>query len=391
MRNLLIVRGGESLALSGLAYTSRTDKLKPLTSSLRIENELSYGSFRFSGLYSKDDWGPEEFQWRLGQTFDRLYRVQLEKSFRTLTTVGISYTRAREEDNRFLADTLGGFDETRLFLSQRFQSLFHFTPPVEYGANKPPVEPEAPFWVKLTASTDTLVVEDTAPAKVYFQPTASDPRKVIDWTLDIREESTNLLVKSFSGSDPFDPATWTDPKNTLPQDLYWDGRDTNGQLVPGGRYRAMFYVIKGGQYISAVTPIRVVYRLKDIPTTEEEEGLKVSFTSQILFETGQYALRPEALKQLDQVVQLLKIYKKNRVRVEGHTDSVGNIEENKVLSRKRSQSVVDYFVKTGRLPAARFDALGWGDEKPIATNETPEGRQVNRRVEITILKEAYRR
>ena len=125
-RNLLVVHGGESLATSGLAYTALTDRNKGLTPFFRVEDELSAPPYRFSLLFSIDDWGPEEFQRRFGETFDRLFRAGAERVFAGHIKLGLFYTRAREEDNRFLAPSLGGFDEWALSFSYRFGALFQF-------------------------------------------------------------------------------------------------------------------------------------------------------------------------------------------------------------------------------------------------------------------------
>jgi outer membrane protein OmpA-like peptidoglycan-associated protein len=70
------------------------------------------------------------------------------------------------------------------------------------------------------------------------------------------------------------------------------------------------------------------------------------------------------------------------VRLDAHTDSNGSNEYNKELSRKRAQSVVDYLIGNGIDPT-RLSAQGFGEEYPVSTNDTPEGREENRRVEFT--------
>ena len=70
--------------------------------------------------------------------------------------------------------------------------------------------------------------------------------------------------------------------------------------------------------------------------------------------------------------------------VGGHTDATGNPDANKTLSQKRAQAVVDYFVQQG-VDAAQLKAVGFGQEKPVAENETPEGRFKNRRIAFEVL------
>ncbi|MDX1373190.1 MAG: OmpA family protein, partial [Nitrososphaeraceae archaeon] len=77
-----------------------------------------------------------------------------------------------------------------------------------------------------------------------------------------------------------------------------------------------------------------------------------------------------------------------RVQINGHTDNVGNAVYNKVLSKKRAQSVVDYLIANG-ISAERLEAKGFGEEKPLVSNDDEiGGREINRRTEIEILGEA---
>ncbi|MCB1526080.1 MAG: OmpA family protein [Hyphomicrobiaceae bacterium] len=87
---------------------------------------------------------------------------------------------------------------------------------------------------------------------------------------------------------------------------------------------------------------------------------------------------------LDTLAEVAMSCKKGRIRVEGHTDSTGRAAFNKTLSEKRAQSVVDYLSKAG-VDASRIEAVGYGQEKPIASNNTREGRAKNRRIEFTVV------
>ena len=89
--------------------------------------------------------------------------------------------------------------------------------------------------------------------------------------------------------------------------------------------------------------------------------------------------------ELNKVVDFLKQNPKISVEISGHTDSKGSDEYNLNLSQGRSQSVVDYLISQG-IDATHLQAHGYGETKPIDTNDTEEGRANNRRVEFTILK-----
>ena len=98
------------------------------------------------------------------------------------------------------------------------------------------------------------------------------------------------------------------------------------------------------------------------------------------FDTGKATIRPESFPQLDHVVDFMARRKSVRVEISGHTDNVGKAKANKMLSEKRAKACRAYIVSKG-IEASRLDAVGHGDERPIAPNDTDEGRQKNRRME----------
>ena len=104
----------------------------------------------------------------------------------------------------------------------------------------------------------------------------------------------------------------------------------------------------------------------------------------IYFETSKYDLLPESYYELDKVVKLLKENPKMKIEIEGHTDNQGNAEKNMILSQNRAKAVMDYVVGKG-IVADRITSKGYGITQPMVENDTPENRQLNRRVEFTIL------
>lgn len=99
------------------------------------------------------------------------------------------------------------------------------------------------------------------------------------------------------------------------------------------------------------------------------------------FETGSDVLTRDSYIALDEVVQSLKVWEDVRIEIQGHTDAVGSARSNKELSYKRALSVKNYFVLQG-ISGRRLTAVGYGEERPKAENETAEGRAINRRVEL---------
>ena len=138
--------------------------------------------------------------------------------------------------------------------------------------------------------------------------------------------------------------------------------------------------------VKAPAPPLIPPGVKDLEVKQVDAGLKVSFSSRLMFKPGEAVLEPVSGKVLDQLISLLNAYPSNRVLIEGHTDKTGDKNFNLRLSELRAKGVRDYLIKHGGYEAARFQITGYGDTKPIADNGTKVGRALNRRVEVTILK-----
>ena len=123
-----------------------------------------------------------------------------------------------------------------------------------------------------------------------------------------------------------------------------------------------------------------------LQTRDSARGLIVNM-SDVLFDTGSYTLKPGAREKLAKISGILLAYPSLKIQVEGHTDSVGGEDYNQRLSEQRAQSVREYLIDQ-MVPANSVTAFGFGMTKPVATNDTPEGRQQNRRVELVVSGEA---
>lgn len=121
----------------------------------------------------------------------------------------------------------------------------------------------------------------------------------------------------------------------------------------------------------------------DILLQPIEIGAEVQLYS-IYFDTDSFRILPQSGTELQNLVMFLKNNGDLKVEVQGHTDSSGNAEKNKILSERRAKSVVDYLTENG-INISRLKFSGYGDKNPIATNETAEGRMLNRRTTIKIL------
>jgi len=111
-----------------------------------------------------------------------------------------------------------------------------------------------------------------------------------------------------------------------------------------------------------------------------EKGESVRLNN-IFFETDKYELKPESYAELNRLLQILKKNPSIQIEISGHTDNVGTVFYNLILSKNRAQAVFDYLLSAG-IDKSRLASQGYGVTKPIADNETEEGRQLNRRVEI---------
>ena len=119
-----------------------------------------------------------------------------------------------------------------------------------------------------------------------------------------------------------------------------------------------------------------------LQTRDSARGLIVNM-SDVLFDTGSYTLKPGAREKLAKISGIVLAHPGLNLQIEGHTDSVGADEFNQQLSERRADSVRDFLAEQG-VPASSITAKGFGKTQPVASNDTPEGRQRNRRVELVV-------
>jgi len=142
-------------------------------------------------------------------------------------------------------------------------------------------------------------------------------------------------------------------------------------------------------YLNASDSVEVVSEeitpvVKNVYLTPIEVGLTVRLKN-IYFDFDKTTLKSESFVELDKVVDFLKRNSSVSIEISGHTDSKGSDSYNENLSQGRSQAVVDYLISQG-IDSSRLEAHGYGESKPIDSNDTEAGRANNRRVEFTVLK-----
>lgn len=119
---------------------------------------------------------------------------------------------------------------------------------------------------------------------------------------------------------------------------------------------------------------------------EEKRGVVITLSGSVLFASGKYQLLPIAKEKLTEVATALKDQGYKKIVVEGHTDSAGSESSNEALSLKRANAVREHLVSQG-MDGSKITAVGKGESTPVATNDTPDGRANNRRVELVVTPE----
>ena len=170
---------------------------------------------------------------------------------------------------------------------------------------------------------------------------------------------------------------WSEPENLGPQ-INTTGRDCWYKISADGK--TAYYAQKNGRRhdIYSIT-LPEDKRPEPITVLAANEAVAIN---NLLFETGSDVIMPSSLPELKRIAQFIVTYG-YKVRLAGHTDNVGQPEANKTLSQARAEAVKRQLVAYG-CAAESIKAYGYGDLKPVASNETEEGRTQNRRVEITL-------
>jgi len=124
--------------------------------------------------------------------------------------------------------------------------------------------------------------------------------------------------------------------------------------------------------------------LEGATVTRVGEGIKITFDSGILFDVDSSTLRPVAQENLTDLAGILQKYEDTNILLEGHTDADGPEQYNMDLSERRARSVANYLASMG-VDMRRMSVTWYGETQPVADNDTVEGKQQNRRVEVAIM------
>jgi outer membrane protein OmpA-like peptidoglycan-associated protein len=131
---------------------------------------------------------------------------------------------------------------------------------------------------------------------------------------------------------------------------------------------------------------------KELQLKETEKAVTMKLEGDVLFDFGKAEIKPEAEQTLDKVGTVIAQFPEGKVLIAGHTDSKGSRSVNHQLSKRRAQAVKDWLVRKKGVAESSITVEGFGETKPVTSNtnpdgsDNPEGRQQNRRVEITVEK-----
>jgi chemotaxis protein MotB len=209
---------------------------------------------------------------------------------------------------------------------------------------------------------------------LLFTMSTIDTRKMQDFQYALQSglgvmESGNKVAVSVKKTQPID-----DMSHIMTQA---EGeRNKQGSSLIGGKW---------------VDPIRQLVKADlDIEVTHTDQGARLSFEDQVLFDFGRAAINPTGFIFLDKIADVLKKFP-YAVRVEGHTDNVpiqtSRFPSNWELSVARAVNVVKYFAEVSNIDPKRLSAVGYGESRPVVANDSPSNRAMNRRVEILLLTE----
>lgn len=169
--------------------------------------------------------------------------------------------------------------------------------------------------------------------------------------------------------------------------------------ITGNNGKFSLQLPAGDSYLVSVKSLNDTtrYGTIEIPALETDQYFTEPFKVDIQFEEarqytlddvhfdfGKATLRPESFKELEELLNYLKRKVHVRIEIAGHTDNIGNVRDNLLLSQQRANAIRNFLLKKG-IDASRVIAKGYGAKEPVETNDTEEGRQMNRRTEVRIL------
>jgi uncharacterized repeat protein (TIGR01451 family) len=196
---------------------------------------------------------------------------------------------------------------------------------------------------------------------IKFITSSNSLHQPANWTFRVFDEYGEM-IKTFTGNGP------------PPSEIIWDGIIEKGELITGGAV----YQFQMESNFENGTIIHSPRKMFGVNNTSMV-ALDLAGSA---FHSGSDQLSEQAKEVLRQTATILRDYPKEKIMIEGHTDSVGDVESNMDLSRRRAQAASSFLIETEDIDPDRFIVNWYGESKPLASNLLEEGRELNRRVAI---------
>lgn len=192
--------------------------------------------------------------------------------------------------------------------------------------------------------------------------------------IDGKQNDGRIRITVQGGTKPYS-ITWSNGKD-----------DLSVKNLSAGQYK---YTVSDA--LNCIRKGAIEFKAPKVQQSEIEDDLfnikegTAIVLNNIFFKTGKSTLLPESYKELDKVADFIKEHNISKIEISGHTDNVGDPQYNQKLSEGRAKAVVDYLVSQG-IDNSVLTYKGYGQNRPVDTNKTPEGRSNNRRVEFYLVK-----
>lgn len=280
------------------------------------------------------------------------------------------------EGNRIMTNLIwDGTDETG---NTAMDDVYTVYAEAEYIDGNKPISPEISVKVDATPPQARISFEPTifspdndgVDDEVIFKINIFDDSEIKGWLFRVWTPDGKRVFKEFKGS------------GTPPSEIIWDGIGDNGDVVDSAEEYPLSFEV--ADKLGNKTSIRPAVLPTDILIEVTPYGYKIRVHS-IEFAFGSAELTPKGAQIVKKVADKLKKFGGYKIRVEGHTDNIGSYEYNLKLSKARAESVKKELVRNG-LSADRITTEGYSFDRPIAPNDTEEGRARNRRVEFILVK-----
>jgi outer membrane protein OmpA-like peptidoglycan-associated protein len=293
------------------------------------------------------------------------------------------FMHADNETLYFTSDGLQGYGGSDIFLAKK--TLTGFERPLNLG-----------FPINTIDNEGSLIVSSDGRTAFYASDRPEGKGGLDIYSFRLREELRPLnttwvqgrIYDSLTGKGMPALVELVDLQSKrLVMQVQADAEGNYLTSLPKGRNYAFSVNKKGYLFHSGRFALQgldtVQYFNQDIAMQPLAAGANITLRN-ILFETGKHELLPASFVELDRVVVLLQENAALKVQINGHTDNIGQPQDNQLLSENRAKSVVDFLVSRGIQPT-RLSYKGFGATAPVADNATEQGRSLNRRTEMLVV------